>query len=664
MKRIFLFFIFLLFFISIFSQTFKNIKIYLWDNDFGAQFINPDVDQLLIGYEYNLLKSFKTLGYVENVNLFLRDTIPSTFSNLRNYQALFIVTGHYPLITRNPMFTLEEIGLLSMYLDSGGCVYFEGNNVLEFLQQNFRSFVYDYFNDTTDFSISLRGIDTLRVDQTSGFTRNFSFAYPAFTVSDSGTDLLIKKDPTIGRPYYYQVLYYDDQSKLYRSSATAYTPPESKSIKKYYKGRIYLQNIDFGALSDGVSRLDRPLPDSIRNNLVRSAYLRDILKFFGFAKTLLVLDDGSDTIATSVERALSRMVDFDTIMVPLNYPGPGYKTLSKYNSIIWYTDTVDFPFVSGIRGNDSTNIGTYLDYGGNLLLSSVNLAEEYVNDNIFLTKYLGVNLVGDSFSSNTIYGNPVFVWGNNPVLDTFLIVVPSGNGYEPDHVSSYDTLTDTIFYFYEGSRTKKVCGTYRDNKTYRTIFLTFPFQRAQTQIKAGYPTDSIIRISLVDIFKYDFSIQPLGIGITTYNFNISFDVKEDKILINIFTRNNFEGRLVVLHEDRELKNLSIKGNRFEVSLEKKAGDYRVLIIDNFKNILEDKTFTVDFNNDIFLKASLNGILRLVSENNKIIEIYDIAGNRIKTILLKKGENLLDISKINSGIYFLRYDKKYYRILKL
>ncbi len=660
MKKWLLIFIFLHIFIFNFSQTFKDIKIYIWDNDHNAQFVNPDNDQQYIGYEYNILKSFKTLGYVENTNLFLRDTLPTSFSNLRNYQALFIVTGHYPLITRDPMFVSEEIQLLSMYLDSGGCVYFEGNNILEFLQQNFRGFVYDYFNDTTILSISLTGIDTLSVDLTSGFTRNYRFAYPAYTVSDSGIDPMVQRNTSLNPPYYYKVLYFDQQNKLYRSTATAYTPPESKSTKKYYKGRVFLQIPDFGAFKDGVSRLNRPLPDSIRNNLVRSAYLRDILRFFGLAKTLLVVDDGSNSVAPSVQGALSRMVDFDTIMVPLNYPGPSYDVLSKYNSIIWYTDTVNLPF----RGPDSTNLGTYLDYGGNLFLSSVNLAEQYQNDNVFLTKYIGVNLVGDSFSSDTIYGNPNFVWGNNPVLDTFLIVVPSGNGYEPDHVSSYDTLTDTIFYFYEGSTTKKVTGTYHDNKTFRTIFLTFPFQRTQTQIKAGYPTDSIIETSLVKTFKYDFSIQPLGTEITTYNFNISFLTKEDKILINIFTTTDFEGKLIILHEDRELKNLAIKGNHFEVSLEKMAGNYRVIIKDNFKNILEDKTFTIDFNSDIFLKANFNGILKLVSENNKTIEIYDIMGKRIKTILIKKGENLIDISKTNSGIYFIKFEKKYYRILKL
>ncbi len=111
--------------IIIFSQNFDNIKVYLWDNDYGATFYNPDNPTQLIGYEYNLLKSFNKLGFTQGTNLFYGDTLPQRYSLLNDYAAIFIVTGHHPIVSRNQMFTSSQIDSLSRYLDAGGCVYFE-----------------------------------------------------------------------------------------------------------------------------------------------------------------------------------------------------------------------------------------------------------------------------------------------------------------------------------------------------------------------------------------------------------------------------------------------------------------------------------------------------------------------------------------------------------
>jgi hypothetical protein len=634
---------------SSFSQTFKNIKLYLWDNDYGATFENPDRPGQYIGYEYNVAKALNFLGYTTNVNLFIADTLPSRFEQLRNYQALFIITGHYPVLSRDQMFTSQEVGLMAAYLDSGGCIYFEGNNFLEYLQHYFRSFVYAYFNDTTITSIVARGIDTLKTDPTSSFTRDYTFTYPAYSVSDSGVDFLFTNNTGLTEPNYYKVLYFNSSNKLYRSTATAYTPPESK---RYYRGRIFLQSVDLGAFSYFSTRTSRNLPDSTKNQLVRAAYLRDILRFFGFAKTLLVVDDKTDTIATPIQRVMSRLIDFDTVFVSTN--GPSYRTLSKYNSVFWYTDTVGYP----ITTTDTVNISTYLDFGGNLFMSSLNLAEQYGTGNLFLKKYLGIELYSDSQPYYTFYGSLNSFWGTNPVLDTFNIIRPS-TGYEPDVVSIVDSFTDTAFYM----RTSKIAGTHLDNKLFRTTFLTFPFQRAQTQIKAGYPTDSIIKIALVDGFKYDLSITPITSRISEYFFTSSFKREGDKILLTLVSNTDFEGSLTILKNSNKMEQKQLKGTFFKFYLKYEPGEYLILVNDLKGDTVYKKSFNLENTGSNF-DYSLNGFIKINSSQKTVIEVFDISGKIRKSIRLDEGENFVDFSDLCSGYYFIKYGGKIQKVLKL
>ncbi|MEO0236859.1 MAG: T9SS type A sorting domain-containing protein [candidate division WOR-3 bacterium] len=631
------------------SQNFKNIKLYLWDNDYGATFENPDRAGQYIGYEYNVAKALNFLGYTTNVNLFICETLPTRFEQLRNYQALFIITGHYPILSRDQMFTSQEVGLMAAYLDSGGCIYFEGNNFMEYLQHYFRSFVYAYFNDTTITSIPSRGIDTLRTDPAYNFTRDFTFTYPAYSVSDSGVDFLFTNNTGLTEPNYYKVLYFNSSNKLYRSTATAYTPPESK---KYYRGRIFLQTVDLGAFSYFSTRTSRNLPDSTKNQIVRAAYLKDVLRFFGFAKTLLVVDDKTDTIATPVQRALSRMVDFDTIFVSTN--GPSYRTLLKYNSVFWYTDTVDYP----ITTTDTVNISTFLDFGGNLFMSSLNLAEQYGTGNLFLKKYFGIDLYSDSQPYYTFYGSLNSFWGTNPVLDTFNIIRPS-IGYEPDVVSIVDSFTDTAFYI----RTLRIAGTHLDNNLFRTTFLTFPFQRAQTQIKAGYPTDSIIKIALVNGFKYDLSITPITSRISEYFFTSSFDKEQNKILLTIISNAYFEGSLTILKNSVEIQYEKISGTSFKFYLKDEPGEYLIILKDLKGETVYKKSFIVE-NQISNFDYSLNGLLKINSLQKTVIEVFDISGKKLKSFKLSEGENLVDFSDFHSGYYFIKYDDKIHKILKL
>ena len=650
--------IFILFLpIIIFSQNFDNIKVYLWDNDYGATFYNPDNPTQLIGYEYNLLKSFNKLGFTQGTNLFYGDTLPRRYSLLNDYAAIFIVTGHHPIASRNQMFTSSQIDSLSRYLDAGGCVYFEGNNVMEFLKLYFPVFFAKYFNDTIVSSPYSRYIDTLITN--TPFCRNYKFAYPTHTVADSGVDYLFTKDPTIVAPYYYNVLNYDERNKLYRSTATAYTPPESKDGKYYYfLGRVFVQTVDFGALKNGDSRIARQLPDSTKNILMRTSYLKDILRFFGLAQTLLVVDDKSDTIATSVYRIFSRSVDFDTVFTR-TYSGPSYNTLVRYNSVFWYSDSVDYP----LTATDTVNISTYLDFGGNFFFSSMNVAEQFGTNNLFLRKYLGIDFSSDSFSSNTIYGKSF--WETNPITDSFTVIKPSTN-YEPDGISIYDqSITDSAFVVI--GRANYLCGTYTNNGSFKTVFLTFPFQNTNVQIKAGYPTDSIVKITLQDVFGYDLVFNPLYTSTQNYDFDCNYKIIKDEIIITIFVNRDFEGYVKIKSGGKDLIKQNVYGKSFEFSLNKVYGRYEVYLFDDKNNTLFSKTFDI-FDNKVknYIPTIYRNIFQIKSDQDFTVEVVDISGRTVLSFVSKDKIATVDLSKQKNGLYFIKLslDPLPHRILKL
>ncbi|HAF07899.1 MAG: hypothetical protein XD76_0555 [candidate division TA06 bacterium 32_111] len=655
-KKIFIFFILILP-LFIISQNFDGLKVYVWDNDYGAIFYNPDNSTQLIGYEYNLLKSFSKLGFNQGTNLFYGDTLPRRFSMLNDYAAIFIVTGHHPIAARNQMFTSSQIDSLSRYLDAGGCVYFEGNNVMEYLKINYPVFYGKYFNDTIVSTPYSRFIDTL-ITNTS-FCRDYIFAYPTHTVADSGVDYLYTKDPTIDAPYYYNVLNYDERNKLYRSTATAYTPPESKDGKYYYfRGRVFVQTVDLGAFSNGDGRLARQLPDSTKNILMRTSYLRDILRFFGLAQTLLVVDDKSDTIATSVYRVFSRSVDFDTVFTRTS-SGPSYTTLARYNSVFWYSDSVDYPLTL----TDTVNISTYLDFGGNLFFSSMNVAEQFGSNNLFLRKYLGINLVSDSFGTNTIYGKSF--WETNPITDSFTVIKPSTN-YEPDEITIYDqVITDTAFI--ASGRPNHLCGTYTSNGSFKTVFLTFPFQNTNVQLKAGYPTDSIIKITLQDIFNYDLNFDPLYTSTENYDFECNYKIEKDRIVVNIFVDRYFNGHVRIKLDGKDLLHQTVSGKDFEFSLNKVNGRYTVELMDDKNITLFLKTFDVfeiKVNNNI--PKICRNIFQIKSDQDFTVEVFDISGRRVLSLTSKDKTATVDLSQHKTGLYFIKLstEKLPHPLLKL
>ncbi|MDD3803071.1 MAG: hypothetical protein PHW02_01625 [bacterium] len=652
MKKILLSVIVSLAALFLFSQNFDNYKIYLWDNDYGAVFVNPDDGQTNIGYEYNVKKALNKIGFADNVRLFEGDTMARQYTKLSQYGAVFIVTGHYPVDYRSAMFTTAEIDTLAKYLNWGGCVYFEGNNVMEFLKLNFPVFYSRYFNDSIEVVAQRYAIDSLMTDPTSSFCRYYRFNYPESSVSDSGVDFLVTRDGTLREPNYFKVLYFDNQSKLYKSTATAYTPPATKDGKYFYfPGKTFVQSVDVGAFSyQTYGRTERPLPDSIKSQYIRMAYLKDVLRFFGMARTLIVVDDGTTAINASIDNAMTRLANYDSIVVATQ-GAPIHANLMPYTSVFWYTDTMN----TTLTLTDTLNLGVYLDYGGNLFLASDNFAEQYGANFPFLTKYLGSNFVDDSFPNDTIYASLQSFWYYNDVSDTFRITKPT-RGYEPDVIRTDNSDADTAFYVLGSSRNKLCCGTRYSSITHNSIFLSFPFLRAPYQTKAGYPVDSILKIALKVYFDYDLDFETHDYTFSS-ECDIAFSVSEKSIFFYVTLKNPSNGEISVFRDGKRIayKQTSSDISYYKIDAERLSGEYEVKVTDSFgSEISSIKTIVPPVSSNSFSAGINNKTLYLKGTPNKNFSVVNLAGREVLKVTTNEfGECRADVSKLPSSIYFVK-----------
>jgi len=307
--KIFLSAAMIIIFISLFSQNFSGFKVFIWDNDNGFTLSNPDNGND-ISYHYNVMHACSLLGFRRSSGNLDYDVVLPPANVLLNYAAVFVVNG--PRSASQEMFTSTQISAMAQYLENGGCLYIEGNNIADFLVNYsgsaYRGFINNYFNNGLEFNggTVYSGMDTIETDTTS-FCHPYMFLYPANTPPDYSVDRLTPYNSSIPEPNYYQILAYDLRQKLYKSTATAYTPPETKTGKAYFfPGKTYMSTTDFSAYKYPVNR-GKLVADSLENQYYRAAYLREIMKFFGLARTLVINDDAVSTPILLFEEEISRI---------------------------------------------------------------------------------------------------------------------------------------------------------------------------------------------------------------------------------------------------------------------------------------------------------------------------------------------------------------------
>ncbi|MGE3062617.1 MAG: hypothetical protein AB7T10_03190 [bacterium] len=498
------------------AQHYENVNILIWDDDKGATFRNPDNLELFIGYEANLKKSLYKLGFEDTLkkNLRVSTTLPS-WKDLVDYAAVFVVCG--PRLYTDEIMTPTDLSNLRGYLENGGCLYIEGNNVAHFLTVNDKYFLNMYFNNSMSYDggTTYTGYDTIITDSNSNFCPPYVFVYPSGTNPDYSVDGM-EPYQAIPAPYYYSVLVPGEkQGKLYKSTATAYTPPATKA-PHYFPGKTFMQTTAFGAYSYPVRK--QVLPDSIENQLIRTAYLRDILRFFSIGRVLVVKDDGEiPGTEVAILKTLDKyIIDYDVISIKLKEYGPPYYYYTPYTTVLWYTGEDSYT----ISPNDTTALGTYLTYGGKIIMSGDNIAEDLgiagVNERGTEFPFLETYFAVDYISSKT--DEPVFSADKSSpyFMDSLskYIEMKTKTSSCNDILRPFlrDTFVDTAFY--EGVvKAPAPVGIINNAVTHKAVFLGFAFEYL-------YPEnlDGFLYTTFEEILNYDLAFLNTGTTIKETKF--------------------------------------------------------------------------------------------------------------------------------------------------
>jgi len=494
------------------AQNFNGMRILLFDGDNGRTFTNPDNSQQKIGYEYNFEKAFNYLGFKTDSNLIKSVSLPTSISGYLQYAAVFLVMGN----GTPDNVKAADIALMKAYLDSGGCIFFEGNNVPYFLSQNYPAFIEDYFNNycLDNGGTGYAGYDTLvtdTTDTTDPFYRLYKFVYPAYTAVDSSVDVIGPK-LILTKIYYKSLLNYSYQGKLYKSTTSAYTPPETKAY--YFPGKTIMQSVAFGAFADPHT-LPNSLPDSIDNQLIRLSYLKDILAWFGIGNTLLVKDDrlpiGNDD--DTLRAALTNLgIDYVRKTVPVNANGPSWTELMKYTYLIWFTG-VDS--TSSLTATDTVNLSVYLSYGGNFILSGENLAQDIcslgvqtniLSENTFMSLRLRVDYIGSTLDSRVYYANADGYYYGHAATKVCSLYAPTV-GSNVDNIRPYlrGTHVDSTYYFISTkTKANNLVAISHQGIMHRTLFFGYCIEKI-------YYSDiaSVLFYTYMQYFTSNLWFQPL-----------------------------------------------------------------------------------------------------------------------------------------------------------
>ncbi|MCK4523737.1 hypothetical protein KAU15_02320, partial [candidate division WOR-3 bacterium] len=360
MKKFIIFLTLLIITTMIFAYDFVDCNIYLWDADGDLKLRNPDNPEYFIGYEYNFIKAFGHLGISEeDKNLTIGDKFPPSPEEI---SAMFLIFGHRS--ASDTILTTTDVERLKSYLEGGGCLYIEGNNAVDYFKQSGNEwFTRDYFNiELISPGDGYAYYDTIRTDTNFTFFRNYSLVYPSGTVPDWDLDVF---GPAETSDFYHSIMVYDAKQKMYLSTAAAYTPPLPKQTAEPV-WKTYLSCVDFGAYA-APHRKELQLADSTENQIIRAAYLKDILRLFSIGKILLV-NHTPDEGESNVPKAMSRLnIDFDMLYIKPGTRGPDYNYYLPYTALVWYSTGCKIG--ENLTPEDIDNLSVYMDYGGSMLMS-------------------------------------------------------------------------------------------------------------------------------------------------------------------------------------------------------------------------------------------------------------------------------------------------------
>lgn len=647
MKKItILFFSILLVIICIYPQNFEGYKVFLWDNDAGLEFFNPDdpKGEQRVGYEYNLIKAFGDIGFSEKFgNIIIDNKLPS-YDILKEFSSVFIATGHRPV--GDDMFTAENISDLMKYMDeSGGCVYIEGNNAVEYLSTKYSEFLKGYFGmRLADAGSGQSYYDTIRVDTTFELMRPYKLVYPAGEEPDYGIDEIAVLDPD--NPYTHIATVFDSKGKTYKSTSGCTTPYLPDKAAPDWKS--YISAVSTGAFASPHRKgKELQLADSTENQLIRASYVRDIMRIFSMGYFLVIdREEGSNAVQEAFERL---GVDFKLMKIKPGNSLPGYETLSQYTAVIIYTGSLLYNdiFVSG----DTDNLMAYMDYGGNVILSGENVAQAVgkpgEGEYPFLKDYFGVDYLDSKGPGKTHKADPGGIYAG--YLD----------GFEVEYYKDPDLIVPTVTndgraegmgaYVYDGVKSKAMySGVTFQGNTHRSAFFSFPMSYMRdTDVEA------LIERTLYKLFNVDMDYMNTLMS----QVNINYSRTAGSVSFNISISNPQTGYIVLNRNSDEMDRVHTNtvNTKYKLSSSEPSGFFTIDYNVN-GSALSSYVFNIPAEQsdaDVYL---MDDVLYIETTGDySSIAVYDIAGNlRMESELQSGGTvQFREFTDFTSGIYFIK-----------
>lgn len=243
-------------------------------------------------------------------------------------------------------------------------------------------------------------------------------------------------------------------------------------------------------------------------------------------------------------------------------------TALNYDVMLWDTTEIGYPASTdlsffpvvvwadaGLSGADSTTLQSYLDNGGNLLLTSevFGAMNSYSGANNFMWNYLHA-----SYANNELM-MPDKVAGTTGGLFNGLdfnidYYDQNGNGTHDSYYADELQLNTAdnaaaIFNYHIGKSANKVAGVMVDNGTFRSVYLSFGLE-AINDASTGNATKTYVLGSLVDWLLGD------GPAITSVSPNKIYNNKDKTITV---TGSGFSklGTTTIKLDDNELTNVVV-----------------------------------------------------------------------------------------------------------
>ena len=350
--------------------------------------------------------------------------------------------------------------------------------------------------------------------------------------------------------------------------------------------------------------------------------------------------------------------DQDAIRIGTSTTSLGDSYSEVYDNY-FYNYFGEIEIISNKSGQNKYYNNTFRDYGGGLTLRHGNNCEVFGNyffaeDNDFT---LGVRVIGEGHKvyNNYIEGINSFkpsgsssnVTGGINVMNGLLNSPPNGYLQVIDAQVVNNTFVNCdyglrIGTVINGNDQEPVNLTVANNIMYNTSINPYQITTAPsgTSISEGNLTNVITSDMSDDgnFHRLTSGSAPIDAGLGTYSY-LSQDILEGNRDANF---------------DAGSEEFGANGTRLPYT----AADVGVKIGFGAQSTLTVPTLTINSSITMFPIPSIDGILNLKStEEINTIEIYNQLGQLVLTTY-GKGENSkrIDVSKLNSGIYFIKLDK--------